>query len=588
MSELYPADEELNALSGTTDGEQDVPFLTIGESPYYTSFYKMLYRLLDVARRAGDLRVHKDGALTFGVRAGKFLNGSSAVAFPGASGQALTDNATNSVYLAADGTLTVSTSGFPDPSTTPHLPLAAIETASGEYAHGDITDLRGRAIYHLAAGLSAGLSNAAAAFFAGTDLTGAEAETLTDCSNADALHVHGSAGLEAMSVTTDKLYPRAVDTDQLELGAVTTGTIAAKAVGATELSDEAVETQKIHDGAVTEAKLGTGSVTSAKLASDAVTSAKLADGAIEGDATPKLGGNLDVSDKTITTSVANGKIVLAPNGTGAVQADASGDARGQYANDLQRVRSSANQVASGNYGVICGGQNNRISAGTHGVILGGSNGLVNQNYAIAGGQSCSAQGTAAVSLGSSNLVSGSYGACPGGVANVVSGYAAFGMGIGAEAKLRGQIAHASDLFGTASGDAQYTRCIMRRAVSAAATGDALVLTLDGAAPGSGNRRTVDASHFTGVRIHLTGVSTNGAEAVSWTYHAAIKRDGSNNTVLVGSPTKISEMKTGTLGVADPTISADDTNEALQVAVSAHATLNFRWVAVVEANEIQYG
>jgi hypothetical protein len=342
-------------------------------------------------------------------------------------------------------------------------------------------------------------------------------KTLIDQSNADALHVHGTAGLEAASVTGEKL----------------------------------------------------------------------ADGAIEGDATPKLGGNLDVSDKTITTSAANGKIVLAPNGTGAIQADASGDARGQYANDLQRVRSTANQVASGNYGVVCGGQNNRISAGTHGAIVGGSTNLVNQNYAISGGQSSSAQGTAAVSFGSSNLVSGSYAACPGGLANTVSGYAAFGIGYAAEAKLRGQIAHSSGLFASV-GDAQHTRCIMLRAVSAGATGDALILTLDGAAPGSANRRTVDANHFTGVRIHLTGVSTDGAEAVSWIYHAAIKRDAGNNTALVGTPSKMSEMKTATLGVGDPTISADDANEALQIAVAAHATLNFRWVAVIEANEIQYG
>jgi len=65
MSELYPSDADLNALSGTADAEQGVAYPTIFESPYYTTFYKMLYRLLDVARRAGDLRVCKDGDLTF-------------------------------------------------------------------------------------------------------------------------------------------------------------------------------------------------------------------------------------------------------------------------------------------------------------------------------------------------------------------------------------------------------------------------------------------------------------------------------------------------------------------------------------------
>ena len=81
MTELYPTDSNLNNLSGTTDPEQEVAYPTIFESPYYTTFYKMLYRFLNVARRAGDLRIYKDGDLTFGVRGGIFLNGDSEVSF---------------------------------------------------------------------------------------------------------------------------------------------------------------------------------------------------------------------------------------------------------------------------------------------------------------------------------------------------------------------------------------------------------------------------------------------------------------------------------------------------------------------------
>ena len=150
MAELYPSDAELNALSGTTDGEQEVLYVATGESPYYTSFYKMLQRLLKVSRRAGDLRVCKDGSLTFKVRAGKYLNGDTAVNYAGATAQALTNNQTNYIYLTAAGVLTVNTTGFPVPSATPHIPLAVIVTAAGEYdgrdasEGGDITDYRGR------------------------------------------------------------------------------------------------------------------------------------------------------------------------------------------------------------------------------------------------------------------------------------------------------------------------------------------------------------------------------------------------------------------------------------------------------------
>ncbi len=147
MTETYPSDADLNALSGTTDGEQDVLFVPIGESPYYTSFYKMLYRLLDVARRAGDLRVYKDGDLTFGVKGGKYVNGDSTINYAGATEQSLTNNQTNYIYLTSAGTLTKNTTGFPVPSVTPHIPLATIVTASGSYDHADITDYRGRGLW---------------------------------------------------------------------------------------------------------------------------------------------------------------------------------------------------------------------------------------------------------------------------------------------------------------------------------------------------------------------------------------------------------------------------------------------------------
>ncbi|MHC4981550.1 MAG: DUF2793 domain-containing protein [Planctomycetota bacterium] len=287
MTELYPTDAELNDLSGTADSEQEVLFIATGESPYYTSFYKTLYRLLDVSRRAGDLRVYKDGDLTCGVRAGKFFDGDAERNYSGATAQSLTNNATNYVYLKADGTLVVNTTGFPVPSVTAHIPLATIVTAAGTYAHSDITDYRGRAFLNVcrggqtlnmldwqesvadeldfttsepgspsigdrylntATGTSSGtgqsvtadyiyewngtnwtdvtptegacclvedrdmliayngsawvdigtfaLLSEAQAFFNATDISGSEAETLTDGSNADSLHVHGVNGLE--------------------------------------------------------------------------------------------------------------------------------------------------------------------------------------------------------------------------------------------------------------------------------------------------------------------------------------------------------------------------------------------------------
>ena len=155
MTELYPTDAELTDLSGQADAEHDVLYPAIGESPYYVSFYRMLYRLLDTARRAGDLRVFKDGELTCGIRPGRFMDGDLPRSFAGAADVALTDNAANAVYLTAEGSVTVSPAGFPDPSTTPHLPLATITTAGGAYDFSDIEDHRGRSIMTLLEAVSA-------------------------------------------------------------------------------------------------------------------------------------------------------------------------------------------------------------------------------------------------------------------------------------------------------------------------------------------------------------------------------------------------------------------------------------------------
>ena len=51
--------------------------------------------------------------------------------------QALTDDTTNYIWLQVDSgalTLQVNTSAFPDPSVTPHIPLATIATGTASVA----------------------------------------------------------------------------------------------------------------------------------------------------------------------------------------------------------------------------------------------------------------------------------------------------------------------------------------------------------------------------------------------------------------------------------------------------------------------
>ena len=154
MSETQLTDAEALALAGTTDSDTDFEYHSVGQSTYYLDGFRQRHRILTITKAANALRVYKDGALTFGVRAGRFANGDSMVGYSAVTAQSLTDDATNYIYLTASGVLTKNTTGFPAPSTAPHIPLATILTASGGFEVADITDYRSRAICSVLSGLS--------------------------------------------------------------------------------------------------------------------------------------------------------------------------------------------------------------------------------------------------------------------------------------------------------------------------------------------------------------------------------------------------------------------------------------------------
>ena len=148
MSETPLTDAEALALAGTTDSDTDFEHHAVGQSTYYLDGFRQRHLVLKILKAVNALRVYKDGSLTFGVRAGKFMNGDTAVSYAGATAQALTNNQTNYIYLTATGTLTVNTTGFPNPSTTPHIPLATIVTSAGDYTpDDDLVDYRGRTLF---------------------------------------------------------------------------------------------------------------------------------------------------------------------------------------------------------------------------------------------------------------------------------------------------------------------------------------------------------------------------------------------------------------------------------------------------------
>jgi len=143
MIETFPNDAYLENLSGLTDLVTGVYYPAKGEGlDWYVSFVKCIYRLVKNVTVVTGLRVYKVANLYCGIKRGKFFDGNTLRDFAGLDDHILTDNATNYIYLLADGTVQFNTTGFPDPATTRHIRLATIQTADGTYDDDSITDFR--------------------------------------------------------------------------------------------------------------------------------------------------------------------------------------------------------------------------------------------------------------------------------------------------------------------------------------------------------------------------------------------------------------------------------------------------------------
>lgn len=133
---------------------------------------------------------------------------------------------------------------------------------------------------------------------------------------------------------------------------------------------------------------------------------------------------VNVSQLLVTAGSTNADIVLQAKGTGAHLAQipdntaTAGSKRGEYAVDWQKTRLNPSGVASGNYSVISGGNNNTAS-GLRAFIGGGTqNNAWAQDCVVAGGNTNYAQGSyATVSGGQGNWAIAQYSVVIGGSQN---------------------------------------------------------------------------------------------------------------------------------------------------------------------------
>lgn len=280
-------------------------------------------------------------------------------------------------------------------------------------------------------------------------------------------------------------------------------------------------------------------------------------------------GTYSSRDYTLFGAVGtNISVVLNPTGTGAISAHVAngaaggGNNRGQYAVDLQMARSTAAQVASGNYSAVLGGLGSTASGA----------------YAVAAGQGNTASGLNSVSFGYFGTASGSFSInlSAGGTAS-----ASFSTAFGyyPSSYNDGMIAHASGAF-SAAGDAQSGQMVARASTTDATPTD-LGLGLSGT-----SRISVPANSSGRARIIITARrATAGAETMTWTREVAWQRGVAASTTTVDVQTIGTDRGySGGAWGAGPAwtigITADTTNGAIKITGTGAAATNIRWVASI--------
>jgi hypothetical protein len=349
----------------------------------------------------------------------------------------------------------------------------------------------------------------------------------------------------------------------------------------------------------TGAGITTGSVDNAVLRANGTGGATLQNSDILiDDATTSTQNNVAITNQH--TGQTDSSIVISPKGNGAFilgpKPDGTvvgGNARGIGAVDLQINRTDALSVASGQSSVISGGSFN-IASGSSSVVSGGGNNLAtassstvgggNNNSAaginstVAGGTLNSANSSGSTAGGGrSNSASGTNSVIAGGSNNtasatrssIVGGSQALADRYGMRAYSAGQFA--------AQGDAQDARFVLRCITT---NGTPVEMALDGASTYLG----IPSGKVISMTINISGVKSDGSAVAHYLRQYSVKNVTGTSSQVYAPVTIGSDNAVGT-SIA---LSVNDSDDTLRILVTGITSETWRWVATVDAVEIEYG
>jgi hypothetical protein len=273
------------------------------------------------------------------------------------------------------------------------------------------------------------------------------------------------------------------------------------------------------------------------------------------------GGLIDSADPFIKWDDAAGKLVYAnplsrPSGAFYVGLAPTTTALGSFAVNIQPSRANANQVAAGNSSVCIG-----ISAraiGSPSVAIGSGSYASTSGVAIGGSTDANERG---IAIGQSAVAGGQRG--------IAIGESAGGGG-------ERRIAIGASVFGSMR--SEFATYAFRSSYWGGQTANAtpLILNLDATAT---NRFTIPAS--TALAVDILLVARRSDTQDKWLVarrFLGIRRDGSNNTSLIGTVQTLGTDQSQGSPSWTFALTADDTNEALQLEVTGAASETIQWQA----------
>ena len=210
---------------------------------------------------------------------------------------------------------------------------------------------------------------------------------------------------------------------------------------------------------------------------------------------------------------------------------------------------------------------NCSAAGTSSTCSGGRNNAASGSISTVGG-------------GRNNTASGYFSTVGGGYNNTASGYfSTVGGGKDGVASQFGQRTYSSGKFLT-QGDAQASSFVLRGATTNATPTN---LYLDGLSI----KLAVESSKMLSFVVNISGIQSDGSNAAQFFRRGVVKNVGGTTSLVDSIQTVGTDIKSAGASAWDVTLTANDTDDTLDIQVTGASATNIRWVASLDAVDMAY-